>query len=93
MHAMHEIQFQFIERRHVYSSLIMYIPRKLQQQIKLNAILAVAIVNLDTQQDYIGTGVVKNMEIYRGNPLMRVRLQIDIQYPLDKSKRQAMPDP
>lgn len=24
---------------------------------------------------------------------MRVRLQIDIQYPLDKSKRQAMPDP
>ena len=41
--------------------------------------------------EYLGTGVVRRVKVYKGDPNLQVTLQIDIIYPLDRKLRQPMP--
>ena len=50
-------------------------------------ILSVVIYNEDTCEDYIGTGVIKKVQLTQNSEFLNVVLQIDIIYPLDKNKR------
>ena len=67
-------------------------PKTIQQQIKEHVILSVAIKDYDNDDDYVGTGVIKKVQVMRGDPYLTVILQIDVMQPLDKRKRQNPPD-
>ena len=41
----------------------------------------------DYDIDYVGTGVIKKVQVVRGEPYLNVILQIDVLDPLDKRKR------
>lgn len=87
--AARDIQFVFEERLQIYSKLRLKIPKSLQQHIRQYVILSVAIES--SEGTYVGTGVIKKLQITRRDPDLTVILQIDCMYPLDRKQRQKTP--
>lgn len=87
MIAESNIQFKFLERHEICCKLGLKVPKTIHQNIRDNVILSVVIYNEDTCEDYIGTGVIKKVQLIQNSEFLNVVLQIDIIYPLDKNKR------
>ena len=88
MIAEKNIPFKFEERLEIYSRLLLRVPKTIQQQIKDHVILSVVINNSNYRdEDYVGTGVIKKVQVVRGEPYLNVVMQIDVLDPLDKRKR------
>lgn len=77
------IEFAFEERLEIYSKLRLKIPKTHQQHIRQHVIMSVAI-DETRGGTYLGTGVVKKVQISRHDPNLTVILQIDCMYPLDR---------
>lgn len=84
MIAEKNIKFEFKERLEIYCTLWLEVPKTIQQQIRENVILSVVMSRLDDRSDYVGTGVIKKVQMTRNCDFLRVLLQIDCQYPLNK---------
>ena len=54
--AAENIYFKFEDRREIYSSLTLHIPKTLQQHIRNHVILSVAIRHASGSGEYVGTG-------------------------------------
>lgn len=88
MIAEKNIYFEFEEQLEIYCRLRLEVPKTIQQQIREHVILSVVIPNFTTGKDYVGTGVIKRVQVSRGGPNLTVWLQIDVLQPLDKNRRQ-----
>lgn len=62
MIAEKNIQFQFLERLEIFSSLLLYVPKEIQQSIKEHVILSVVIPSYSRLgSEYVGNGVIKKV--------------------------------
>lgn len=70
--AASNISFVFEERLEIYSKLRLKIPKTIQQHIRQYVILSVAIES--TRGTYVGTGVIKKVQVSRHDPNLTVIL-------------------
>ena len=91
MIAQRGISFTFIERLQIYSKLRLQIPKTIQQHIRNHVLISVLLREAGSGKEYIGTGVVKKVEVRRNQQNMSVILQIDCMDPLDRNQRQETP--
>ena len=92
MIAQRGISFTFVERLPIYSKLRLEIPKTIQQHIRNHVLLSVVIREAGSGKEYVGTGVVKRVEVRRNQKNMTVILQIDCMDPLDRNQRQNTPN-
>ena len=75
MIAVKDVSFIFEERREIYSRMRLYVPKKYHEFIRQQTVLSVVIREVGTGgKEFIGTGVVKKIELARNQPCIAVIL-------------------